>query len=221
MRRLFKPLQSLNWRYLLMELVLIVFGILIAVNIDSWNEDRKMQEQTQISIERIVGEMQANIEEIQDVIDGNREIFDFHTTLDAWNTNEINVVQMSPDTLQRLAATYGDYFVVQDSTPVDAATQEYRLGFSLSLEFGELSDLAWQTAKLSNTISQFDYSCLQDILSVYSFQEIFTGVQSKFLDTAIQLDEEQFILNFMFCHRLAIDLLARYQDLEESVKECL
>ncbi|MEM9920727.1 MAG: hypothetical protein AAF990_21695, partial [Bacteroidota bacterium] len=96
----------------------------------------------------------------------------------------------------------------------------YTLGINFELEFGELNDIAWNTAQLSNNVSQYKYDCLKNILAVYGFQKIYVEVQSKFLDYKIRKDLEEFIVTFQLCHKMGVDLLERYTFLKDEIESC-
>ena len=56
-------------KYGIGEIILVVIGILIALQIDNWNEQRKSREQTKILMEEVAQELAKNIRKSEIVID--------------------------------------------------------------------------------------------------------------------------------------------------------
>lgn len=59
------PQQSIRW--LLAELVVVVLGVLIAFQVDAWNQGRLEQRRAVQYAERLLGNIQADIEELERV----------------------------------------------------------------------------------------------------------------------------------------------------------
>ena len=96
-----KPLKYA--RYAIGEIVLVVIGILIALQINNNNEIRKSREKELHYLNNIKSDLQLNINEIQDYIDirtrrivsANKVIEHFEgkplTDLDEFNRNIVNI----------------------------------------------------------------------------------------------------------------------------------
>ncbi|MEO0787915.1 MAG: hypothetical protein AAFY36_04590 [Bacteroidota bacterium] len=215
-----KRSSTINWRYILTELVLLVVGILLAINLNNWASNRKIKNQTKLSVDQIREEIKLNIDELTEVIDANRPASEFYSEISTLSANVANVIRCSPEKMTTLKKIYGDQFVVVDSVSKAGGAYEYELDIDYALEYGELNDIAWRTAQLSTNMNEYGYDCLKSILSVYGFQELYTNVQTKFLDYKILRDKEEFIATFQLNHRMGNDLLERYLVLAEEIEEC-
>jgi hypothetical protein len=65
-----KPIRYM--RYAIGEIVLVVFGILIALQINNWNEDQKTRKRELIYLENIKTDLLLNIEELSNFIDARK-----------------------------------------------------------------------------------------------------------------------------------------------------
>jgi hypothetical protein len=65
-----KPLMYM--RYAIGEIILVVFGILIALQINNWNEDQKTRKRELIYLENIKTDLLLNIEELSNFIDARK-----------------------------------------------------------------------------------------------------------------------------------------------------
>ena len=61
-------------KYAIGEIVLVVLGILIALQINNWNEQRKAREQTKILLEEVAQELAKNILKSEEIIDYRLDI---------------------------------------------------------------------------------------------------------------------------------------------------
>ena len=56
------------FKYAIGEIILVVIGILIALQINNWNEDKKYQKQLQIKIHAVLGDMRENNLQIKAIL---------------------------------------------------------------------------------------------------------------------------------------------------------
>ena len=78
-----KPLKYL--RYAIGEIVLVVIGILIALQINNWNEDRKAQNKTHAYLVMLSDELKTNLE----LLDRSKTMAEEHRD---YNLNTLNVL---------------------------------------------------------------------------------------------------------------------------------
>lgn len=211
---------QISWRYVLTELFLIVAGILLAINLNTWNANRKLEEQVQLSLDKIRGELQNNMSELKDVLEANENCNAFYSAIANLTGQEIDKITCAVSQMDSLRKNYGDNFDVVDSTKVGTATFEYEVQLMFSLEYGEMMDIAWRTAQISNNINEYDYECLEQIISTYGLQDLFVEVQRKFLDFEIVRDQEVYVATYQLSFQFAQDLMERYEDLELALENC-
>ena len=65
MRKLAGALTSLNIKYIIIESVLIVNGILVAITINNWNEKRTNEERAERYVEYLVRDLNRQVESVQ------------------------------------------------------------------------------------------------------------------------------------------------------------
>ena len=212
--------SKIDWKYIITELILIVLGILLAINLNTWNANRKQKHQTKLSIVKIQEEVNLNIAELSEVIEANAGLNEFCREIAGLRGKHINKIECSKEKMKDLKAAYAEQFAIGDSVEKAKGMIEYELKINYEIEYGELNDIAWQTAQVSNNVNEYEYDCLKNLLSVYGFQEIFVEVQNKFLDYKIMKDEEELIATIQLCHRMGLDLLERYKSLEEEIEKC-
>ena len=63
-------------KYAVGEILLVIIGILIAVSINGWNEDRKVKNEEKNSLKDLRTELASNIEELTEVIEFHQKSFD-------------------------------------------------------------------------------------------------------------------------------------------------
>ena len=79
-RKIFKKMAEDNkpmkyMRYAIGEILLVIIGILIAVSINGWNEDRKLKKEEQSILKDLKQEMIVNLKALEDAIDKNEQSF--------------------------------------------------------------------------------------------------------------------------------------------------
>jgi hypothetical protein len=220
MKKRIQKIIQLDWKYIFVELVLIVAGILLAINLNTWNSSRKLKKQIQTSIEKIIEEVKVNVEELEYVIEANKPMHEFFIRFSKYVDEEFTAVECTVEEMQGLRNDFKDHFVVRDSVQMEDGRFQYRLSLAFELEYGELVDIAWQAAKISNTINEYPYECLKEMLMVYDFQKVFTKSQEQFLDYGIFKDEEKFIMTFELYYNICQEQLGRYENLLEVIDNC-
>lgn len=220
MLRFFKESFQIDWKYILVELILIVTGILLAINLNNWSANRKLKSETKISIDKISEELEFNLKELKDVHEINSGLADFLRSLNDMKEGQKGSMRITSDELGSIRRKYADYFTVEDSTQVNDDLFDYDVQIFYQLEYAELNDIAWQTAQISNAINTYRYDCLKQIIEVYSFQDLFVEVQNRFLNYEIMENYKRFLATFQLYHKMSQDLLGRYEELKSEINNC-
>ncbi|MGB0892589.1 MAG: hypothetical protein ACPGUU_09575 [Flavobacteriaceae bacterium] len=131
------------------EGVLIVFSVLFALFINRMSENYSTQERKKVAIENIKKELKNNY----NILKGWQKN---HTLM---NANISKIVEGKNDSLKE-QLNKGNY-----------------LNFGLltngkSLINSVLSDTAWETAKATNIISEFDFNTIQKLTQTYKMQHV-------------------------------------------------
>lgn len=209
-----------NLKYILTELILIVVGILLAINLNTWNSNRKLKNQVQLSIQKIEDEIAMNVEELKEITEGNQNTNDFYVLLNQIADDEIEYITCTQEKAEELRRDFKEQFSFTDSTRLENGEYKYKFEPVFQLDYAEMNDIAWSTAQISNNISEYNYDCLKSILAAYRLQGIYQDVQNQFLDFKIVRDKAVYISTFMLYHELGVGLLERYAKLEAEMKAC-
>ena len=73
-----KTLQLLRskWREYLIEMIVIIVGILLAIALNNWNEERKNRQKEKVLIQQIHKEFLLNKKQMQHILEKNQEMLD-------------------------------------------------------------------------------------------------------------------------------------------------
>ncbi|UAM99082.1 hypothetical protein K8354_04455 [Polaribacter litorisediminis] len=87
-------------KYAIGEIVLVIIGILIAVSINGWNEDRKLKNEEKNSLKDLRTELASNIEGLAKVVEFHQRSFDSASKLQSLFNDE-EAFKVMPDSLYR------------------------------------------------------------------------------------------------------------------------
>lgn len=79
-KRFAEALRRHDWFQVVLELVIVVVGILIALQVDNWNEERKAREQGEVWRQQIIADLDQNIRDLQGRRDYYRQALAFGET---------------------------------------------------------------------------------------------------------------------------------------------
>lgn len=94
------------------EIILVVIGILIALQINNWNEDSKARVREQIYLESILGDLKNNLIEIHDDIKSNKKVIKSCDSL-LLLANKGTYLAVSDEHMEELVMALGNYSKVQ------------------------------------------------------------------------------------------------------------
>ena len=138
-----------SFKNYLLEGLLIVFSVLFALFINGISENLKIQKQKKIAIENIKRELNANVK-----------------TLKNWQKEH----QIYDQQVSKLINGKSDSLL-------NALKKKKYLDFALitnskSLINSILTDTAWETAKTTNIIAEFDFELIEELTRTYTLQSI-------------------------------------------------
>ncbi len=70
--KLFLEMIKLNWKYLFAELFLITLGVLVALAIDNWSENRENRRKEAFHLEDLRESLRSDLAELQQIIESHR-----------------------------------------------------------------------------------------------------------------------------------------------------
>ncbi len=216
-----RSFRKIDGKYIVTELVLIVVGILLAINLNTWTNNRKLDAESRTSLEKIRNEAERNIEELEESLSSGESVQNLYTAfITLQEEADTASVEYVTAELESMVAEYGDQLGIR---PEDVGQTARALGdvtLPFDLELAELNDIAWQAAKLSNTVNQFEYDCLAELLSIYNLQGLFLTEQSKLIDTIAEQDLNKLRIVLNIGLQLGNELKARYQSLLNEENAC-
>ena len=174
-------------RYAVGEIVLVVIGILIALQINNWNEDKKERKKELVYLENIKTDLMLNIEELNEFIEARRSCIssceaalkyysgEAELDLDDFNYHSINIMIWFPftqhdNTYQELLNS-GNLAIISEKR-IKNGLQNMQVGFSnIAFIEGEMQqdyerylyESYFTTADLETNINRFEaYSVRKD-----------------------------------------------------------
>ena len=165
-------LKSLNWKYIIGEVVLIFLGINLAIWFNDWNTNRKMNESKKVAIEKIEEEIQNNIEELVRAGQINMRIPGAVSFMEQMQSDLHGGTVATIEEMSAFLANYPGFFKVTDSTLVSSDQYLYEGNATINLELAELTDIAWETTKDMGIANEFGFDCLYELENMYNVQRL-------------------------------------------------
>lgn len=216
--RLFKQQRkiSFNWKYVLGEVMLIFFGITLAVWFNNWNADRKANQEKAVAMVRIEEELRDNLEELQNAQKENRQLVELLMTC----YSRTDGLTMSPAKMNRLRMTYPDMLLIEDSTAEEAGQYRYEATLNATVEIPEITQIAWETTQTIGVTSAMDYRCLYEIEKVYNLQRLLQKELDAVLEALRQQDTQELANLLNFSRQYYPKLEEAYQKTLNQLNDC-
>jgi hypothetical protein len=159
------------FKYAVGEIILVVIGILIALQVNNWNEKRKLQNESQEILKALNVEFKNNRAVLKDRIDYLEDANKYvQAVLKLTKSDESQLRQVNIDSIISLSLKYGNY------NPANSTIQELISSGKLNLiENGQLKDNLFNWLQiLEDTDEDFKNQDLQAItmLEVYLSKNI-------------------------------------------------
>ena len=189
--------------YAIGEIVLVVIGILIALQINNWNENKKEKNQSIFYHQQLINDLQIVISSLETDMNWARivktEINKATTILDTGTANATN--------LKTLDFAIGNYFRLNRQLPEITSYEEMKSSGQLYLIYNK---------SLRNDIADY-LRTHYNTTNIYA--ELNTKVnQSKFLDPYVKFDENNTLRSNLFTYdflelstnKIVVNTLSRY-----------
>ena len=207
-------------KYAFGEIILVVIGILIALQINNWNSSKKINESKKIAISKITEEVENNKLEFDKVLNNNHRILNAYKDFKNIYDGNTSVIKTNPKQLQLLRNKYPDFFIIKDSIALDNGLYRYRGTTQLILEIPTLTEIAWKTTFTLNVTNELNYECLYELESIYNLQrrvQIEINKSAEALQKG-ELEELMSILNFL--NQLGGQLQTNYNSVKKNIVNC-
>jgi 2-haloacid dehalogenase len=146
-----------NWLTFLLEMVMIIFSILLALNLESWREGRKEKEQARIALQNISSEIRQNRKAVSTAIPLHHRFTD------------------------HLQETIGKLDKLNES----GAGQGKGIGIDFELRPPHLYQAAWQTVLSTQSLKKTDYQTILAIAELYEMQRWMSLIEEKILQAML------------------------------------
>jgi hypothetical protein len=189
--------------YAIGEIVLVVIGILIALQINNWNENKKEKNQSIFYHQQLINDLQIVISSLETDMNWARivktEINKATTILDTGTANATN--------LKTLDFAIGNYFRLNRQLPEITSYEEMKSSGQLYLIYNK---------SLRNDIADY-LRTHYNTTNIYA--ELNTKVnQSKFLDPYVKFDENNTLRSTLYTYdflelstnKIVVNTLSRY-----------
>ena len=173
-------MKSLNWKYLLVEVVFLVLGIFLALKIDQWAAEQKIEERRSLALQNIQEELKGNLEQLVSGGDNDSlmQLFaDIFPLLSKENSekSEYYLLDARPAELDNVKkrnppSEFVRGYIKQDSIPLGKGRYRYRVRLDYELNTITLFDLAWESAKIGGLMEGLDFSCTRGLFLAYDLQ---------------------------------------------------
>ncbi|UAM99089.1 hypothetical protein K8354_04490 [Polaribacter litorisediminis] len=209
------------FKYAIGEIVLVMIGILLALQVNNWNENRKISNTEQLLLRDLKTEIQSNIIALDTIIKSHRASLNAIITFDSIITNlkQFN----SPLELDTLFKTH-DFNMTYDprtgilNSIINSGKLDYISNRELRYKFSSLNDIIIDTNESANDFSEQRSQFYWPLLGqLYQRQ---TDERFKF-NTIKILNSSEFNWWLVLAKSSRIEGLAEENDLMKTLKEIL
>jgi 2-haloacid dehalogenase len=146
-----------NWVSFFLEMAMIVFSILLALNLESWREGRKEREQARVALQNISSEIRQNRKAV---------------------TTAIPLHHQFTDHLQETVAKL-------DALEESGGKKKKDIGIEFELRPPHLYQTAWQTVLATQALKKTDYQTILAIAELYEMQRWMSLIEEKVLQAML------------------------------------
>ena len=194
-------------------------GVLLAFYLNNISSRSKIELRKQVSIQNLNNEIFKNKSELLDSND-NERLIDFLIEIRKINNEISNDLTLSTNAMDKLKKEYSDFIQILDSTNVLNNQYKYNIAYKFELNLDGLQNIAWETSKMSGITNEFNYDCLQDLVKIYSLQEIFKNEQQKLLSHFVNAEHNKLLSALSIVQQLKTQLLNVMVEGHRQINEC-
>ncbi len=215
----FLKLKTMNWKYILGEIILIFVGINLAIWFNDWNTSKTIQQDKEIALAKIKEEVENNLEQLVSSREQNQKIPSFYQELDDLK-NEVGELEVAPKKMKEFLGKYGYFFAVTDSVSVGDGFYRYTADATIHLDITDLSSIAWDISKSTGIFHEFGFDCLYQMQGIYSGQELIKRELRSATQALSQKSIDDLIRILKFMDQLERQLLDQYKEMIKSIDNC-
>ena len=213
-------LKSLNWKYIIGEIVLIFLGINLAIWFNNWNTAQKLNADKEIAIAKIEEEINNNLEELIRAREENRNIPAAIENFGTLRSDDHEGTVATVDQMNTYRSAYPEFFRVTDSLSLGSGLYMYVGDTFINLELAELTEIAWETTKDMGIANEFGFDCLYELENMYNVQRLVQQEINKSAEALQTSDIERLIRILEFIRQLDTQLERDYKRMLENISIC-
>ena len=218
--RLFKP-NTMNWKYILGEVLLIFIGINLAIWFNNWNETNKINTNKTIALDKIEAEIQNNLEELRSARQINikipKAITNYKEFVFKGNGHPVSEISQ----MQDFQKEYSGFFQIKDSVRINDSVYRYLGDTKINIELAELSEIAWETSRHMGIANEFGYECLYELENMYNIQRLVQNEINKAAEALQNQEIDRLIRILAFLSQLDEQLESDYNSMLGQISDCL
>jgi hypothetical protein len=218
--RILKFRESLDWKYILGEILLIFIGISLAIWFNNWNSSVNSAKEKRIAVSKMQEEIQNNLKELLFARKINQQVKDAYSAYEPLYNGNSNEILTTPANLVILQKKYPNFFTVTDSVKMEQGLYRYQGSTFINLELAELSKIAWETTKSFNTANVFNYECLYILEGMYNLQGRVVNEIEKAARALQKAEMKELMRVLEFLSQYDIQLEEDYNNMLKSIDNC-
>ncbi|TJY38072.1 hypothetical protein [Pontimicrobium aquaticum] len=216
LKKTLKRLYKSTW---FVTLFATTMGVLLAFYLNDVSIRTKINQKKAVSIKSLALELKNNENTLVSSND-NKKLTNFLQELKKINGKISRVIEISTSERKKLEKKYHQLFNVVDSIKTNKDLYQYNVEYSFNLELNDLSDIAWETYKLSEVINEFDYECIQAFVGAYKLQEIYLNEQQKLLNYFVNANHSKLLGELLIIQQLKSQLINTIKQSQKQLMIC-
>ncbi|MEM6632499.1 MAG: hypothetical protein AAF694_22705 [Bacteroidota bacterium] len=217
-------MKQLNWKFLLVEVLFLVGGLFLAMKVDEWSTNRRLNKRRAIALKNIRLEIERNKEDLETQGD-NEEYYEIVVAIAPYLEIEDDqkdiYVEASQTEVQSLRDSFPEGLSFPDSSRATGGRYQYDVEIDVGgFNYVQLGDIAWEATKIGNLIDRIEFECVEDLLALYKMQERFLEHQERYIETLIEEDFTKMFNQFMVLHEFGNVLKETYEETLDSYEKC-
>jgi len=218
--RFFKLNRTVNFKYVIGEILLLFIGINLAIWFNNWNTSKKINEEKKIALSKIIEEMDNNIIEVDSVLINNQNILNAYRDYSGFYDGNTSLLKMNSKQFSLLKNKYPDFFRVKDSIATENELIQYSGTTYINLEIATLTEIAWKTTTTLNVSNEFNYECLYELESLYNLQRRVQNEIDKSANALQKRELEELMHVLEFLEQLGTQLQESYLTMRKNINNC-
>jgi len=218
--RFFKS-TTVNWKYIVGEILLIFFGISLAIWFNNWNASNATNANKRIAIDKFEEEIQNNLSELYSAREVNLKIPKAIKAYEEIVSESYGQAVSSISEMKNFQENYPEFFIIKDSSRIDDSLYRYLGDTRIQLELTALSQIAWETSRNMGITNEFGYECLYGLENMYNIQRLVQNEMNKAAEALQNEDVERLNRILGTLNQLDEQLEDAYNSMLKNIADCM